>query len=48
VAHPTTDQPPGRRPDLWVPETAFTSVDLPIRHLRAPDMIRRWRYGRST
>ena len=27
---------------LWVPETALTAVDLPIRHRRASGMIRRW------
>jgi putative transposase len=30
---------------LWVPETALTTPDLPIRHLRATGMIRRWRCG---
>ncbi len=30
---------------VWVPETALTVVDVPIRHLRAPGMIRRWRCG---
>jgi len=29
-------------PRLWVPETALTTVVLPLRHRREPDTIRRW------
>jgi len=28
---------------LWVPVTVLTAVDLPLRHLPSPGMIRRWR-----
>jgi len=30
-------------PRLWVPETALTAVDLPLRRPSEPGMIRRWR-----
>jgi putative transposase len=30
-------------PNLWVPVTVLTAVDLPLRHLPSPGMIRRWR-----
>jgi hypothetical protein len=30
---------------LWVPNTALTALDLPIRHLRATGMIGWWRCG---